>query len=63
MASATNTARKEAALSRKQSPTPTVTIKMPATAGPIARAAFVITLLSVTALDSSSAPTISGTNA
>ncbi len=43
--------------------TPTVAIRMPATAGPTARAAFTSTELSVTALRTCSGPTSSITNA
>jgi len=63
VASATRIAMKDAALMRKQPPTPAVTIKTPATAGPIARAALTMTLLSETAFPIESGPTISGTNA
>ena len=57
------TAAKLTALTRKQTPTPTVAMRMPATAGPTARAAFTSTEFSVTALRRSRWPTISRTNA
>ncbi len=47
----------------KHSPVPTVAIRTPATAGPIARAVFTSTLLRLTAFLSSSGPTISCTKA
>ncbi len=53
----------ETALTRKHTDTPTVAIRMPATAGPTARAAFTSTELRLTALRRSSGPTISSTNA
>ncbi len=53
---------KVAALTRKQTPTPTDAIITPARAGPTARAAFSITLLRLTAFCSSSSPTSSEAN-
>ncbi len=53
------TATKLAALARKHTPSPTVAIRMPATAGPIVRATLTRTELSVTALRRWSAPTSS----
>ena len=61
-ASATSTAAKLAALTRKHTPTPAVAMRTPATAGPMARAALVKTLLRLTAFCTRSRPTISGTN-
>jgi hypothetical protein len=57
------TAAKLAALSRKQTPMPTVAMRTPPMAGPTARAAFTVTEFSVMALRSSSLPTISRTKA
>ncbi len=56
------TATKLAALQRKQTPVPTVAIRMPATAGPIARATLTSTELRLTALRRCSGPTISSMN-
>ncbi len=57
------TATKLAALTRKHVPMPTVAISTPPIAGPTARAALTVTEFRVTALRSSSGPTISRTNA
>ncbi len=57
------TATKLAPLTTKHQPSPTVAISTPATAGPIARATFVIVELRLTALRRSPGPTISSTNA
>ena len=56
------TAMKLAALIRKQTPSPTVAIKIPATAGPIMRAVLARTELRLTALRRCSGPTISSMN-
>ncbi len=57
------TAAKLAAFARKQTPIPTLAMRMPPIPGPTARAAFTVTEFSVMALRSSSWPTISRTNA
>ena len=55
------TATKLTALSMKHQPSPTVAIRMPATAGPTARAALTRVELRLTALRRSFEPTISST--
>ena len=57
--SESTTATKLAALTRKQTPSPTVAMRIPATAGPIARATLTSTELRLTALRRCSAPTSS----
>ncbi len=52
-------APKVSALSAKQGTTPTVAIRIPASAGPTIRAICTITLLRLTALTTRSEPTIS----
>ena len=54
---------KVAALIAKQGVTPTVAIRMPASAGPAIRATWMRTLLRLTALTTRSPPTISIANA
>ena len=62
MTSEATTATKLAALMRKQTPSPTVAIRIPATAGPIMRATLTSTELRLTALRRCSGPTISSMN-
>ncbi len=57
------TATKLAALARKQTPSPTAAMRIPAIAGPTARAALLVTEFKVTALRTSEGPTISRTKA
>ncbi len=57
--SATSIAAKVAAFTRKHGSTPTVAIRMPATAGPAMRAMCTSALLRLTAFTTRSAPTIS----
>src|SRR5450759_5977880 len=57
------TATNDTVLKRKQAPTPTLTMRTPASAGPTARAALTIELFKETALATRSVPTISGTKA
>jgi hypothetical protein len=59
--STTSTPRKEAALRQKLAPGPTVAIRRPPMAGPMARATLKPTLLSATAAGSRSGPTSSET--
>ncbi len=56
------TPTKLAALIKKQTPSPTVASKIPATAGPTERATLTITELRLTALRTCSGPTISDMN-
>ena len=56
------TATKLNAFRKKQTPTPAATMRMPATAGPTARAALTMVELRLTALRTFSPPTISRTN-
>jgi hypothetical protein len=62
-ANATIMTAKVAALSAKHGSTPTVAIRIPASAGPTMRAVWISTLLRLTAFTTRPAPTISTTNA
>ena len=59
MDSPTITAMYEAALTKKQTPSPNTVITTPPMAGPTTREAFITTVFRLTALGRSSRPTIS----
>ncbi len=62
-ARAATTARNDTAFTKNTHAVPTVTMRMPASAGPVMRAEFITALFSATAFGTFSGPTISSTNA